>query len=63
MSQADLWRPGDDVKPGGNGEKVYQPDVLKTIVEHIDKLDKDLRELSLDISGMTLCINGSSGVT
>ena len=32
---------------------IYQPqaDVFKTIVASIDRLDKELRELSLDISG------------
>ena len=53
MSTSELWRPGDDVKPGGTGAEIYRPDVLKTIAEHIDKLDGELRELSLDISGMS----------
>ena len=51
MSKSVYWRPGDDVKPGGSGADIYRPDVLKTIEEHIDKLDAELRELSLDIYG------------
>ena len=52
MSQADLWRPGDKVQPGGNGQEIaFPPEVLKTITDYIDKLDRDLRDLSLDISG------------
>ena len=40
------------MQPGGNGQEIaFPPEVLKTITDYIDKLDRDLRDLSLDISG------------
>ena len=52
MSQANLWRPGDKLEPREpQGNVALPPEVWKTIKESVDGMDKELRELSLDISG------------
>ena len=38
---------------------IYRPEIFKTICDAIDGLDKELRDLSLDISGLSLLYNSS----
>ncbi|KAJ3536792.1 hypothetical protein NM688_g6789 [Phlebia brevispora] len=45
-----IWHPNDQVTAAGNGEELRDPEVFKIIENSINELDKDLRELSLDIS-------------
>ena len=52
MSLVELWHPGDKVEPHKPGREVFSSEAWKSITESIDRLDKELRELSLDISGM-----------
>lgn len=59
-SQADgtFWRHGADVKDvKGTNEPIYKPDVYELINKKISELDKELRELSLDIHGASDCIS------
>ncbi|KAI0685177.1 hypothetical protein BC835DRAFT_545503 [Cytidiella melzeri] len=46
-----LWTVGQEVSVHGTGGDLYNPAFLKTIEVTIRNLDKELRELSLDISG------------
>ena len=47
-----LWRPGDKIDVHGNGAEIHDPALFETVESSIEALDKDLRELSLDISGL-----------
>ena len=47
-----LWQPGDEFKWQGSGQDIHHPDIFKTIESSVDALSKDLRTLSLDISGL-----------
>lgn len=54
-----VWRPDDNQRrspshPGSS--EVYRPDILETIEKRIAELDKELRELSLEIHGAFLSI-------
>lgn len=49
----EIWRVGQKIDVHGTGEEIYKPEFFKTVEESIDALDKTLRELSLDISGLT----------
>ncbi|CAL1709631.1 unnamed protein product [Somion occarium] len=45
-----IWRPDTPVGPAqGTGKPIYKPEIFKTIDSSIDALNKELRELSLDI--------------
>jgi hypothetical protein len=49
-----VWRPDDNVTPvpkDPHPERLYKPEVLKTIEEAIFGLSDELRSLSLDIHG------------
>ena len=49
-----VWHPDDETKPTParpNSSELYRPDILQTIEARIEELDKELRELSLDIHG------------
>lgn len=51
-----IWRPDDDQHPSPShpgSSDIYRPDILETIEAKIQELDQQLRELSLDIHGMT----------
>jgi hypothetical protein len=52
-----VWRPDDTAqatptRPGSS--ELYRPDILETIEAKIKQMDAELRELSLDIHGITL---------
>ena len=47
-----LWRPGDKIDVHGTGAEIHNPALFETVENSIEALDKDLRELSLDISGL-----------
>ncbi len=50
---SEIWRPGDQVSPHDpSNTNIHSPEVFATIERGIDSLDKELRELSLDISGL-----------
>ena len=53
-----LWQPGDDCKTQGSGAELRDPEVYKTIENAIDALSKDLRAISLDISGSENYLQG-----
>ncbi|PPQ77930.1 hypothetical protein CVT25_015405 [Psilocybe cyanescens] len=47
-----VWRPTDQAKAAAtrpNSSDIYRPDILETIEAKITEMDKELRELSLDI--------------
>ena len=46
-----LWRPGDKTDVHGNSAEIHDQAMFETVESSIEALDKDLRELSLDISG------------
>lgn len=55
----EVWRPDDNKSPAPanpDGEDFFRPDILATIEEKIKELDKELRELSLDIHGGLLLL-------
>lgn len=48
----EFWRAGDNVEwVKGTGAEIYRPDVYQVIEHRIGELDKELRDLSLDIHG------------
>lgn len=47
-----FWRPGDEVKTGGQSRHLQDAESFKIIEGSIDKLSEDLRGLSLDLAGM-----------
>ena len=47
-----LWEVGQELVPQGTGADFCNPEFFKTVVENIALLDGELRELSLDISGL-----------
>ena len=49
---AALWEVGQELTVQGTGEEIYKPEFFETVQKAIELLDKDLRELSLDISGL-----------
>lgn len=56
----EVWHPSvygvDDVVGKRTNKPVYRPEILETISEAIDALDEKLRELSVEIHGMSLSI-------
>lgn len=51
----DFWRVGDNVDwVKGTGAEIFRPDIYQVIEAKIQELDKDLRQLSLDIHGELL---------
>jgi hypothetical protein len=60
QSNNKVWHPDDKAQatpsqPGSND--IYRPDILETIEAKIKELDGELRELSLDIHGMSFQFN------
>jgi hypothetical protein len=47
-----IWRPGDSKEPAVDHRTLYRPEILETIEATIKSLSKELRALSLDISGV-----------
>ena len=50
------WRPYDTAEPTplrAGSSQLYRPDILETIEAKIKEIDAELRELSLDIHGIT----------
>jgi hypothetical protein len=49
-----VWRPEDKANPAPQDphpERIFKPEVLKTIEERINELSDELKSLSLDIHG------------
>lgn len=51
-----VWRPDDTAQPTPRqpgSTQLFRPDILETIEAKIKEMDAELRELSLDIHGIT----------
>lgn len=56
-SNAKVWRPDDNEQPTPRKpgfSQLYRPDILETIEAKIKEMDAELRELSLDIHGISI---------
>ena len=47
-----MWRPNEKIDVHPTGAEIHDPAVFAAVESSIDALDEDLRELSLDISGL-----------